>query len=132
MLALAAGASGCFGGGSSPAVPEGFPAAVVPQHGTLLGCSRRAECWFLVSGDSHRTYLRLARSARGAGWGRFRHSRGLGVDVLVAWKGGREIKITVSPSGARVNGGDPPKLPQTVPEGSGLVDISWGPAEDGL
>ena len=130
--ALAAGAAGCLGPGSSVDVPRGFPAAVVPEDGRLIGCSRQSECWFLVPGDSHRTYVRLADSARSAGWGRFSHVRGLGVDVLVAWKSGDEMKIIVTPGGSHVDARTRPRLPSTVPAGSGLVDISWGRAEDGM
>jgi hypothetical protein len=97
-------------------MPKRFPAEVAPDHGRLLGCAAppRVECWFLVSGDSHRTYRQLAGQARPAGWVPPRRVQGLGED------------------GARVSpDADVPALPNHVPEGAGLVDISWGRAEDG-
>jgi hypothetical protein len=133
-LALGVGASGCLGSGASADLPKRFPAEAAPEHGRLIGCVAPpyVECFFLVSGDSHQTSSRLANQARAAGWGRARHSRGLGVDVLDAWRAGYEMKIIVSPAGARVSRNDDvPRLPRHVPAGQGLVDISWGPAEDG-
>ena len=132
MLAVAA--AGCLGGQESTGPPKRFPAEAALHQGRLIGCVAQPhmECWFLVSGDSHGTYLRIARQLRGAGWGRFSHVRALGLDDLVAMKGEYEIHVDVSPAGARVSPNEEvPQLPEHVPAGSGLVDVSWGRAGDG-
>ena len=133
-VVLAVAAAGCLGGQESTGLPKRFHAAAAPHQGRLIECVAHpvVECWFLVSGGSHGTYLRLARQVRGAGWGRFSHVRRLGKDVLVAMKGGYEMRVYVSPAGARVSPNEEvPRLPEHVPAGSGLVDVSWGRAGDG-
>jgi len=133
-VVLAVAAAGCLGGHESTGLPKRFPAEAAPHQGRLIGCIAQphVECWFLVSGDSPGTYLRIARQLRGAGWGRFSHVRALGEDDLVAMKGGYETHVDVSPAGARVSRNEEvSELPKHVPAGSGLVDVSWGRAGDG-
>jgi hypothetical protein len=133
-VVLAVAAAGCLGGHEQTGMPKRFPAEAAPTRARLIGCGvpPHVECRFLVPGDSHETYLRLARQVRGAGWGRFTHVRRLGEDTLVAWKGAYEMRVYVSPAGARVSPNEQvPRLPEHVPVGSGLVHVSWGRAEDG-